>query len=151
MKYKIRQLEEVDFTDSSGFIETMANMNDISDLDLEQLKDIWNKAKQQGAYFLVAVSDEEDSKDQIVATVKLLIEPKFFHEGKAAGHIEDVVTRQGFEGQGLAKALLFEAIKIAEQNNCYKIILDCKKELVGFYNKVGFEDHDICMRLDIKK
>jgi glucosamine-phosphate N-acetyltransferase len=151
MKYKIRQLEKIDFTDSSGFIETMANMNDIGNLDLGQLKDIWQKARQQDAYFFVAVSDEDDSRDQIVATVKLFIEPKFFHGGKAAGHIEDVVTRQGFEGQGLAKALLKEAIKVAEQNNCYKMILDCQKELVGFYNKVGFEDHDVCMRLDFKK
>jgi glucosamine-phosphate N-acetyltransferase len=81
----------------------------------------------------------------------LIIEPKFYHGGRSAGHIEDVVTRLGFEGQGLSKALLQEAIKTAKANNCYKIILDCKKELEPFYNKVGFENHDICMRLDIKQ
>lgn len=148
MDFIIRELEEADFTADSGFVETMANMNDISDLDLDQLKTIWRKAKQQDAYFFIAVSQEEDSKNQIVATVKLLVEPKFFHGGQAAGHIEDVVTRQGFEGQGLAKALLLEALKKAEALNCYKVILDCKQELEPFYNKVGFENHDICMRID---
>jgi len=149
MDFSIRQLEANDFTENSGFVSTMANMSDISDLDLAKLKDIWQKAKSQDVYFLVAVSKEQDSKDQIVATVKLLIEPKFFHGGRAAGHIEDVVTRLGFEGNGLAKALLKEAIEIARKNNCYKIILDCKKELETFYNKVGFKNHDICMRLDL--
>lgn len=151
MNFIIRQLEATDFTDNSGFVETMANMSDVSNLDLDQLKAIWQKAKQQDAYFFIAISQEEDSKDQIVATVKLLVEPKFFHGGKAAGHIEDVVTRQGFEGKGLAKALLQEVIKTAEENNCYKLILDCKKELDKFYAKSGFAEHDICMRLDFKK
>ncbi len=151
MNFTVRQLAENDFSDKSGFVDTMANMSDVSNLDLDQLKTIWQKAKQQDAYFFVAISQEGDSKDQIVATVKLLIEPKFFHGGKAAGHIEDVVTRQGFEGQGLAKALLQEAIKIAEKNNCYKLILDCKKELDGFYVKSGFAEHGICMRLEFKK
>ncbi|MCD4760725.1 GNAT family N-acetyltransferase [bacterium] len=151
MNFIIRELEEADFIDSFGFIDTMANMSDISDLDLDGLKIIWQKAKQQDAHFFIAVSQEQDSKDQIVATVKLLVEPKFFHGGKAAGHIEDVVTGQGFEGQGFAKALLVEVLKKAKERGCYKVILDCKQELVGFYSKVGFEEHDICMRIDIKK
>ncbi|MFA6466806.1 MAG: GNAT family N-acetyltransferase [Patescibacteria group bacterium] len=149
MNFIIRQLEEADITVASGFVETMANMHDISGLPVSQLKDLWQQASQPGVYFLVAISQEEASRDQIVATVKLLVEPKFFHGGRLAGHIEDVVTRQGFEGNGLAKALLEEAIKIARTNNCYKVILDCKKELVNFYSKVGFKEHDVCMRIDL--
>lgn len=149
MNFTIRQLIASDLSDSSGFIETMANMHDISHLTLAQLKDFWQKASQPGVYFLLAISQEEASRDQIVATAKLLVEPKFFHEGRPAGHIEDVVTRQGFEGNGLAKALLGEAIRIARDNNCYKVILDCKKELVDFYSKVGFKEHDVCMRIDL--
>lgn len=149
MNFIIRQLEEADITAASGFVETMANMSDISDLDLNSLKSIYLQAKNQGAIFLVAISKELDSKDQIVSTVKLLVEPKFFHGGRLAGHIEDVVTRQGFEGNGLAKALLEEAIKIAREKKCYKVILDCKKELVNFYSKVGFKEHDVCMRIDL--
>jgi len=151
MNFIIRQLEEADFSDNSGFVETMANMSDVGDLDFNQLKTIWQKAKQQEAYFFVAASQEEDSKNQIIATVKLLIEPKYFYGGKAAGHIEDVVTRKGFEGNGLAKVLLKEAIKTAEKNNCYKIILDCSKELTTFYEKIGFKEYSICMRLNFKK
>ena len=41
----IRELEETDLATGSGFVETMANMRDISDLDLSQLKSIYQKAK----------------------------------------------------------------------------------------------------------
>ncbi|MBU1203429.1 GNAT family N-acetyltransferase [Patescibacteria group bacterium] len=146
MDFVVRQLEEKDFVTGSGFVETMANMSDISILDIDKLKDIWLAAKKQNIYFFVA-----EMEGQIVSTVKLLIEPKFFHGGKAAAHIEDVVTRSGYEGRGLSKALLLEAIRTAEKENCYKVILDCKKELVPFYEKSGFKEHDICMRLDFKK
>jgi len=151
MDFKIRQLEEADLLEGQGFFQTLSNLSDVEGLDIDARKEIFIKAKKQGIYFLVAVSKESDSEGQIVSTVKLLIEPKFYHGGKAAGHIEDVATRAGFEGNGLAKELLKEAIKIAKENNCYKIILDCEKELIPFYSKLGFEESDVCMRLNFNK
>jgi len=150
MNFTIRQLKEEDLNDNSGFLETLSNLSDIGNLDIEARKEIFERASGNGIYFLVAVSEDDDSKGQIVSTVKLIVEPKFFHGGLSAGHIEDVATRNGFEGQGLSKALLTETIKIAKESGCYKLILDCKKELIPFYNKLGLEEHDICMRLDFK-
>ena len=151
MNFTIRQLEEADLEEGRGLFQTLSNLSDVDGLTTNIRKDVFKRASGEGVYFFVAVSEEDMSKGQIISTVKLIIEPKFFHGGKAAGHIEDVATRAGFEGNGLAKALLKEAIKVAEENNCYKIILDCKKELIPFYNKLGFESHDVCMRLDLKK
>lgn len=151
MDYTIRELKEDDLQDGRGFVATMANMSDISDSDFEARKKIWQEAKQQGVYFFVAISEEETYGEQIVATVKLLVEPKFFHGGNPAGHIEDVVTRKGFEGMGLARALLQEALKKAKEKNCYKVILDCDRTLVNFYKKSNFKEHDVCMRLDFKQ
>ena len=147
MNFKIRPLETQDL-DKSSFLETLSNLSDVKNLSTKQAQEIFSMASGQGVYFLVAICEEGEHQGEIVATVKLIIEPKFFHGGKSAGHIEDVVTRYGFEGQGLSKALLQEAIKIAKENNCYKIILDCKKELIPFYAKSGFKEHDICLRLD---
>lgn len=144
MNFSIRQLNEEDL-DSSSFLETLSNLSDVKNLDASQAKNVFKRASQDGVYFLVATDDN----NEVVSTVKLIIEPKFYHGGKPAGHIEDVVTRQGFEGQGLSQALLQEAIKVAKEQGCYKIILDCKKELIPFYQKSGFTEHDICMRLDI--
>lgn len=151
MDYSIRELEEDDLQDGKGFIATMANLNDISDLSSEDRIQIWREAKKQNAYFFVAVADEETYGEQIIATVKLIIEPKFFYEGKKVGHIEDVITRRGFEGMGLGKALLKEAIKKAKEENCYKVILNCNKNLISFYKKSNFRVHEVGMRLDFKK
>lgn len=151
MDYIIRELEEDDLQDGRGFMATMANMSDISDLSFEDRKKIWQQAKKQNAYFFVAVTDEETYGEQIIATVKLFIEPKFFHGGRKAGHIEDVVTRRGFEGMGLAKELLKIALKKAKEEGCYKVILNCYKDLVDFYKKSNFKEHDVGMRVDFKK
>lgn len=150
MDYSIRELQEDDLQDGRGFIATMANMNDISELDSDDRKRIWREAKQQNAYFFVAVANEETYGEQIIATVKLLVEPKFFYGGKKAGHIEDVVTRRGFEGMGLGKALIQAALAKAKQEGCYKVILNCHKDLVAFYKKSKFKVHDVGMRFDIR-
>ncbi|MBT4209764.1 MAG: GNAT family N-acetyltransferase [Candidatus Komeilibacteria bacterium] len=151
MKFKIRQLKEEDLVDGSGFFETMSNLVKIKDLDIATRKKVFRNASGKGVYILVAVSDEEGDKEQIVSTVKLFVEPKFFYGGRSTGHIEDVATREGFEGNGLAKALLGRAIEIAKKDNCYKIILDCRECLVPFYEKSGFKNHDICMKLNFVK
>ncbi len=64
-------------------------------------------------------------------------------------HVEDVVTRQGYESQGIGKALIKRAVDFAKENGCYKVILNCNEGNVGFYEKQGFKRHDIGMRLDL--
>lgn len=147
MNFSIRQLQDDDL-DNGSFLKTLSNLSDTEGIDANQAKEIYQRAKQAGIYFLVAISDEGDNKGEVISTVKLIVEPKFYHGGQSAGHIECVATRIGFEGRGLSKALLAAAIKIAKDNNCYKVILDCKKELIPFYAKLGFREHDVCMRLD---
>ena len=78
-------------------------------------------------------------KDNIpVGMITLLIEQKLIHGGQCVAHIEDLVVDKKYNGQGIAKELLYHVINIANNSNCYKIILDCKRELIPFYNKVGF-------------
>src|SRR4029079_1269714 len=42
-----------------------------------------------------------------------------------------------------------ELIKIARENECYKVILDCNEKVMEFYEKMGFRKHAIMMRIDI--
>ena len=42
----------------------------------------------------------------MIGATTLLVEQKFIHSGGKAGHIEDVVTRKGFEGLGIGSALI---------------------------------------------
>jgi len=61
-----------------------------------------------------------------------------------------VVARKGYEGMGIASALMKKAIEIAQENNCYKIILDCSDKLIPFYKKFGFENNENCMKIYYK-
>ena len=155
MKFVIRQLIEKDLQSGSGFFETLSNLSGDSKeygrWALSQKRRVWQTAKKQNSYFFVAVSKEKASYNQIVSTVKLLVEPKFYYKGKPAAHLEDVATRKGFEKQGLAKALIQVAQKKARDQGCYKMILSCKERLIPFYSKSGFKKSSVYMRLDFKK
>jgi len=79
-------------------------------------------------------------KDEIpVGMITLLIEQKLIHGGKCVAHIEDLVVNKSYNGQGIASKLLQHVITIAKKTNCYKIVLDCKRELYSFYEKNGFQ------------
>ena len=85
--------------------------------------------------------------DIIVGMITLFIEQKLIHGGKCVGHIEDLVVDKAYNGQGIANQLLDYVIQIAKNNNCYKIILDCDKELIAFYEKNGFKENAIQMSM----
>jgi glucosamine-phosphate N-acetyltransferase len=83
--------------------------------------------------------------NKLVGIITLLIEQKLIHNGKCVGHIEDLVVDQNYNGQGIATELLCYATSIAKNNNCYKVILDCKRELISFYEKNEFKENQIQM------
>ena len=62
------------------------------------------------------------------------------------GHIEDVVVSKEFEGKGIGMKLVVSLLVKAEAMNCYKTILDCKKELIPFYERIGFKQESNQMR-----
>jgi glucosamine-phosphate N-acetyltransferase len=74
----------------------------------------------------------------IIGTITLLIEHKIIHNMGKVAHIEDVVVHSQYRGQQLGKLLIDTAITIANDLNCYKIILDCSDNNIGFYKKCGF-------------
>ncbi|MDP8906305.1 MAG: GNAT family N-acetyltransferase [Thermoproteota archaeon] len=145
MSFIIRELKEEDL--SNGFIETLSNLSEVGILanDTIRKREILSEIKDKNYRIVIA---EDNQNHQIIGSATLLIEQKFIHNGGKAGHIEDVVTRKGYEGKGIGREILKELIKIAKDNECYKIILDCDEKLVKFYEKIGFKKHSIMMRLN---
>ncbi len=145
MAFIIRELKEEDL--SNGFIETLSNLSEVGELanDTTRKREILSEIKDKNYRIVIA---EDQQNHQIIGSATLLIEQKFIHNGGKAGHIEDVVTRKGYEGKGIGIEILKELIKIAKDNECYKIILDCDEKLVKFYEKLGFKKHSIMMRLN---
>ena len=86
-------------------------------------------------------------KDQMaVGIITLLIEQKLIHEGNKVAHIEDLVVDKAYRNQGISSALINTCVGFADQMECYKIILDCNKAMIGFYENFGFMETEIQMR-----
>jgi len=148
MAIKIRLLQVADLKPKSGLWETLANLTFGKKVSYSQAVRAYYRTKKQDSYTYVAV----DSTDgQIVGTTKLLVEQKFIRSLALAGHIEDVATRKGYEGQGIASQLIIMALQKAKALGCYKVILDCREELIGFYKKFGFKEAEVEMKIYFEK
>ena len=88
-----------------------------------------------------------DKNDILVGMGTLLIESKLIHGGSKVAHIEDVIIDNKQRGKGYGKILLDNLIKKAKKFNCYKIILNCNENNIGFYEKTGFQQKNVEMSL----
>ena len=140
LKIKIRDIVESDI--DIGFLESLDNLKNASNLDKDNAKDILKKIIENPDHIIHVA--EIDGK--IVGSTTLLIEQKFIHEGGKVGHIEDVVVSKEFEGRGIGIKLVTSLLEVAKTENCYKTILDCKDELIPFYERIGFKQESNQMR-----
>ena len=82
---KIRDIVESDI--DIGFLESLDNLRNASNLDKDTAKDILKKIIEDPDHIIHVA--EIDGK--IIGSTTLLIEQKFIHKGGKVGHIEDVV------------------------------------------------------------
>jgi len=142
---QVKELEKDDLINS--FFDTLSNLTETG-------KDVYNKEFSQKIFdkirkssnikIFVAIKDTD-----IVGSITAIIEQKFINNGGKICHIEDVVTRKGFENLGIGSTLVKKVIELAIQEKCYKVILNCSQYNLRFYEKLGFYKHDIGMRYNI--
>ena len=138
----IRKIIESDL--ENGFLESLDNLRQASNLEYNSAKSILEGILENENH-IVHVA-ELDGK--IVGSTTLLIEQKFIHEGGFVGHIEDVVVKKEFEGQGIGMKLVISLLDVANKKKCYKTILNCEDTLIPFYEKIGFKQKSNEMRFD---
>ena len=80
-----------------------------------------------------------------VASGTIIIEPKIIHGGKKVGHVEDIVVNSNFQKMGISVKIVEFLKRYGIENDCYKIILDCNKEIKKVYEKNDFYEKDIQM------
>ena len=137
---KIREIIETDI--ENGFLETLDSLRKTSDLDKKIGKDILKKIISNPDHIIHVA--EENGK--IIGSTTLFIEQKFIHNGGRVGHIEDVVVSKEYEGRGIGIKLVSSLLEKAKMMKCYKTILDCKDELIPFYERIGFKQESTQMR-----
>jgi glucosamine-phosphate N-acetyltransferase len=142
----VRELRADDL--ARGFLETLGSLSDVGGLTSEEAAKIFAEMKKTDLYHVFVAVEADGS---VIGATTLLVERKFIHGGGLAGHIEDVVVRKGHEGKGIGGSLVRAAVQKAGELGCYKCILDCKQDLVPFYERLGFRSRDVGMRVDYER
>ena len=85
------------------------------------------------------------NENQIIASGTILYETKLIHNISLYAHIEDIIVDNQFRKQGIGKLLIEYLVQCCKNKNCYKILLDCQKELIPFYEKNKFQENGVQM------
>ena len=132
-------IREIDYNDFDKFLKLLSQLNNQLDLNEDNFKHYLLSIKRDGNKFIMIIEDTINNNIEMVGTCTIIIEKKIIHNYGLVAHIEDFVINKNYRGKKYGSILLKEMIKIANNLNCYKIILNCKEEIKNFYIKNGFE------------
>lgn len=127
--YKIVPLSSAHYKDA---LLVLAQLTSIGDVSIAQFNQFLNL---DGEFYIRKAI--EDSNGKLVGLATLIVEQKLIHGASKVGHIEDVAVDGSQRGKGLGKVLISHLIEAAVSKGCYKVILDCSEENVGFYQRCG--------------
>lgn len=128
-----RKLQITDF--KKNYIGLLSQLTSVGNITENDFINIFNKLDSNTHIYVY----EDIEAQKIIGSATLLFEQKFIHNGGLVAHLEDVVVDSESRGFRIGQRLIQKIIEIAKQNNCYKIIADCKTELLPFYSKNNFE------------
>lgn len=138
----IRPLALSDY--SKGFMDLLRQLALVGEVSSEDFSRRFEEIfRAEGSPSFIAVVEDEEG--QIVAAGTLLIEKKFLRQCGSVGHIEDVVVDARMRGHHLGQRIVKFLTDYARDAHCYKVILDCSEDNVGFYEKCGFSRRDAHM------
>ena len=107
----------------------------------KHLRETWRQIIQDPNHHLIV--NELDGK--IISSCVCVIIPNLTRNVRPYAFIENVVTHGDYRGKGYAGECLDHARKIAEKENCYKMMLltgSGKAETLRFYEKAGYNSTD---------
>lgn len=107
----------------------------------ERLRNTWNTIMRDENHHIIV--KETDGK--IVSSCVCVIIPNLTRNVRPYAFIENVVTHKDYRGRGFATQCLNHAKEIAEQANCYKMMLltGSKEEAtLRFYGNAGYNGTD---------
>lgn len=105
------------------------------------LSELWEKILADPNHHIIVA--EEGGK--IVSSCVCVIIPNLTHEQRPYAFVENVVTDKDYRKRGLATACLNYAKKIAEGENCYKLMLltgSKEESTLNFYRRAGYNSND---------
>lgn len=142
-QFEIRPLQGPDL--NKGLQESLRALA-LVNLGPELLSKIFLRMLQTKCLVYAAIQGE-----RVVGVATLLMEQKFIHDGGIVGHIEDVAVDPTYQLNGVGSALVEFLTEQAFLQGAYKVILDCKRELIPFYERLQYREAGVLMRRDRPK
>lgn len=131
---KVRNLTVADFGDAQALYRDLVGDQPVADIDsFEQI------LGHPGTEVIAA-----EYEGCLGSMLTLHVLPNMTQAGRPYALIENVVTLQACQGQGLGRAVMEEAIRRCDAKKVYKIMLLTMREggARGFYEKLGFTADD---------
>ena len=133
--FRARPLERSDY--DKGYLGLLSQLTKVGDYSKAKYESHFDAMKQMtGCHYVVVIEDTEIAK--VVANATLVIEKKFIHGAVNRGRIEDVVVDKDYRKLHFGSFLLELLTVLSRELGCYKVTLDCKSEMEGFYQKFGY-------------
>ncbi len=131
---------------TQDYIDTLSALSPVG-LEPSKISDIYRRRLQHGIKTFIAVTTD-GTKERVVATATLLIEERFAYGGSFAGYIEDVAVHPLWQRRNIGLRLVSYVVEQAWKLDCRKVTLNCKPDLVPFYERIGFKPSDIFLRIN---
>ncbi|KAL6054989.1 Glucosamine 6-phosphate N-acetyltransferase [Balamuthia mandrillaris] len=128
----------------------MIRLTEVGDVSKEQFEERFAQLRRtKNTYFVFVI--EDITKQRIIGAATLLVERKFLRNCGKCGHIEDVVVDSSYRGKQLGLRLVELLKGVAKTLGCYKVVLNCSPKNIPFYEKCGFEKHEVQMAMYFPK
>ena len=135
----IREITDIDL---DGLMELYMQLHDNPMPDKSpEIMELWQRILADKDHHIIVA--EADGK--IVSSCVCVIIPNLTHNQQPYAFIENVITDEEYRGRGLATQCLNYAKKIAESENCYKMMLltgSKKESTLNFYRHAGYNSED---------
>lgn len=136
------EIREIRIEELSQLLELYHHLHKDGWLDPgPQAQALWETiGKMPGYHILVA---EEEGR--LLSSCTLLLVPNLTHDGRPYGVIENVVTHPDHRCKGLASGCLALAKRLAQEKNCYKLMLmtgSKRQSTLHFYEQAGYRSDE---------
>jgi len=128
------------------YLELLSELTVIEDIQDELFVNSVHEIHNNRGYIIICYANEPNEDTfEIIGSGTILIERKIIRGCRSVGHIEDIVVKEKYRGNNLSQTILDLLQEYAIKQNCYKVILDCKRSVKKVYEKNNFVEKDIQM------
>ncbi len=135
-------IREINYNDFDGLLTLYMQLHDNPfPQKSDDVMKVWNSIVDDKNYHIVVA--EEDGK--IISSCTCIIIPNLTHNQRPYAFVENVITDKNHRGKGYATKCLDYAKNIAQQANCYKMMLLTGSKLdstLNFYENAGYNKND---------